>query len=72
VHLGYGTNVWLSVSKCDVSLCSVVKQRLKCNTGKVCKCLIQFLLTQSCVDARGRNFLTSFVSAQRLTARTVG
>jgi hypothetical protein len=24
---------------------SVVKQRLKCNTGKVCNCLIQFLLT---------------------------
>jgi transposase len=28
-----------------VSLYSVVKQRLKCNTGKVCNCLIQFLLT---------------------------
>src|SRR5215468_2344662 len=27
-----------------VSLYSVVKQRLKCNTGKVCNCLIQFLL----------------------------
>jgi hypothetical protein len=32
--------------KCAVvSLYSVVKQRLKCNTGKVCNCLIQFLLT---------------------------
>jgi hypothetical protein len=32
--------------KCAVvSLYSVVKQRLKCNTGKVCNCLVQFLLT---------------------------
>jgi hypothetical protein len=32
--------------KCAVvSLCSVVKQRLKCHTGKVCNCLIQFLFT---------------------------
>jgi hypothetical protein len=28
-----------------VSLYSAVKQRLKCNTGKVLNCLIQFLLT---------------------------
>jgi hypothetical protein len=46
----YGTYIWLSVSKLPlqcaaVSLYSVVKQRLKCNTGKVCNCLIQFLLT---------------------------
>jgi hypothetical protein len=56
VHLGYGTYIWLSVSKlplkCIVSLCSVVKQRLKCNTGKVCNCLIQFLLTM----VRGYHF----------------
>jgi hypothetical protein len=50
VHLGYGTYIWLSVSKLPlqcavVSLYSVVKQRLKFNTGKVCNCLIQFLLT---------------------------
>jgi hypothetical protein len=50
VHLRYGTYIWLSVWKmlfqCAVfSLYSVVKQRLKCNTGKVCNCLIQFLLT---------------------------
>jgi hypothetical protein len=33
--------------KCAVvdSLYSVVKHRLKCNTGKLCNCLIQFLLT---------------------------
>jgi hypothetical protein len=50
VHLGYGTYIWLSVSKLPlkcavVSLYSVVKQRLKCNTGKVCKFSIKFLLT---------------------------
>jgi hypothetical protein len=50
VHLGYGPYIWLSVSKLPlqcaaVSLYSAVKQRLKCNTGKVRNCLIQFLLT---------------------------
>jgi hypothetical protein len=50
VHLGYGTQIWLSVSKLPlkcavVSLYSVVKQRLKSDTDKVCNCLIQFLLT---------------------------
>jgi hypothetical protein len=50
VHLGYGTYIWLSVPKLRlqcavVSLYSVVKQRLKCNTGKVCECLFGFLLT---------------------------
>jgi hypothetical protein len=43
----YGTYIWLSVSKlllecAVVSLYSVVKKWLKCNTGKVCNCLIQF------------------------------
>jgi hypothetical protein len=50
VHLGYRTYIWFSVSKLTlkcavVSLYLVVKQRLKCNTGKVSNCLIQFLLT---------------------------
>jgi hypothetical protein len=50
LHLGYVTWIWLSVSTLPlmcavVSLYSVVKQQLKCNTGKVCNCLIQFLLT---------------------------
>jgi hypothetical protein len=50
VHIGYGTEIWLSVAKLSlqcavVSLYSVIKQWLKCNTGKVCNCLIQFLLT---------------------------
>jgi hypothetical protein len=57
LHLGYGTYIWLSVSKLPlkcavVSLYSVVKQRLKCNTGKVCNGLIRFLLTM----VRGHNF----------------
>jgi hypothetical protein len=47
VHLGYGTYIWLSVSKLQfkcavISLYLVVKQRLNCITGKVCNCLIQF------------------------------
>jgi hypothetical protein len=56
-------NVGLVVSlevalKCAVvSLYSVVKQRLKCNNGKVCNCLIQFLLTMVLsVEARGHHF----------------
>jgi hypothetical protein len=57
VNVGNGTSICLSVSKLPlkcavVSLYSVVKQRLKCNIGKVCNCLIQFLLT----IARGRHF----------------
>jgi hypothetical protein len=65
VHLGYGTSFWLSVLKlplkCAVlSLCSVVKQRLKCNTGKVCNCLIEILLyRRSWTSLR-----TPFTSAQ--------
>jgi hypothetical protein len=53
--------------KCAVvSLYSVVKQRLKCNTGKVCNRLIQFLLTMfRSVEER------VFISAQRLSERTV-
>jgi hypothetical protein len=56
--------------KCAVvSLYSVVKQRLKCNTGKVCNCLIQFLLTMVLsVEERGHHFQHS---AQRLSERTV-
>jgi hypothetical protein len=53
--------------KCAVvSLYSVVKQRLKCNTGKVCNCLIQFLLIMvlSIVER-------VFISVQRHFERTV-
>jgi hypothetical protein len=37
-------SIEVTVKCAVVSLYSVVKQRLKCNTGKVCNCLIQFLL----------------------------
>jgi hypothetical protein len=30
---------------CDISLYTVVEQRLNCNTGELFNCLIQFLLT---------------------------
>jgi hypothetical protein len=71
VQLDYGTYIWLSVSqlplKCAVvSLYSVVKQRLKCNTVKVCNGLIQFLLTVVLsIEER------VFISAQRPSERTV-
>jgi hypothetical protein len=71
VHLDCSTWIWLSVSKlplkCDVvSLYSVVKQRLMVNTGKVCNCLIQFLLaTIPEFEAR------VFISAQRLSELTL-
>jgi hypothetical protein len=39
---------------------SVVKQRLKCNTGKVCNCLIQFLLTVV-LSIEERVFLDEYV-----------
>jgi hypothetical protein len=72
VHLGYGRYIWLSVKKLPlkcaaVSLYSVVKQRLKCNTAKVCNCLIQFLLT----IIPSIYFQHLFVSAQRLCEHTV-
>jgi hypothetical protein len=53
--------------KCAVvSLYSVVKQRLKCNTGKVCNCLFQVLLTMVLsIEKR------VIISAQRLSERTV-
>jgi hypothetical protein len=38
-------SIEVAIEVAVVSLYSVVKQRFKCNTGKVCNCLIQFLLT---------------------------
>jgi hypothetical protein len=38
-------SIEVAVKCAVVSLYSVVKQWLKCNTGKVCNCLIQYLLT---------------------------
>jgi hypothetical protein len=57
--------------KCAVvSLYSVVKLRLKCNTGKVCNCLIQFNL--GCLYRRSWTSLsTPFARAQRLSERTI-
>jgi hypothetical protein len=43
-HVDLVVNIKVAIGAV-VSLYSVVKQRLKCNTGKVCDCLIQFLLT---------------------------
>jgi hypothetical protein len=65
VHLGYGTWIWLSVLKFTlkyavVSLYSVVKQQLKRPTGKVCNCLIQFLLTMV-LSIEDRVFLVEYV-----------
>jgi hypothetical protein len=65
------TYILLSVSKLPlkcavVSLYSVVKQRFKCNTGKVCNCLTQFLLIMVLsIEER------VFISAQRLSERSV-
>jgi hypothetical protein len=65
VHLGYGTCIWLAVSKLPlqcavVSLYSVVTPRLQCKTGKVCNCLIQFLLTVV-LSIEERVFIFEFV-----------
>jgi hypothetical protein len=35
----------MPLKRAGVSLYSAVKQRLKCITGRVCNCLIQFFLT---------------------------
>jgi hypothetical protein len=43
-----------------VSLYLVVKQRLKCNTGKGCNCLFQFLLTMV-LSIEGRVVLVEYV-----------
>jgi hypothetical protein len=51
-----------------VEVCSIqlLKQRLKCNTGKVRNYLIQFLITMVLsIDER------VFIRAQRLSERTV-
>jgi len=45
---------------CDISLYSAVKQRLKCNTGKVFNCANQFLLT-TVLSIGERVFLLEYV-----------
>jgi hypothetical protein len=75
VHLGYGTYIWLSVTKLTLQcaviwLYSVVKQWLKCNTGKVCNCLVQ--LTGSDPYRRSCTSLpTSCVEVLRRSERAV-
>jgi hypothetical protein len=49
-----------------VSLYSLVNQRLKCNTGKVCNCLIQFLLTMV-LSIEERVFLVHSVFSDALS-----
>jgi hypothetical protein len=71
VYLRYGTQILLSLSKlllqcAFVSLYSFVNQRLKCNTGRVCNCLIQFLLAVV-LSMEER----VFIRAQRLSEHTV-
>jgi hypothetical protein len=69
VHLGYGAYIWLSVSKlllkcAVVSLYSVVKQWLKCNTGQVFNCLVQFNSGSDLYRRSWTSLRTPFVSAQ--------
>jgi hypothetical protein len=45
---------------CDISLYLAVKQRLKCNTGKVFDCLNQYLLT-AVLLVEVRVFLVEYV-----------
>jgi hypothetical protein len=50
-----------------VSVYSFVKHQLKCNTGKVCNCLIQFLLCRH----SWTSLPTPFISGQQLSEHTV-
>jgi hypothetical protein len=44
LYVDVAVSIEVAVEVAVVSLYSVVKQRLKCNTGKVWNCLIQFSL----------------------------
>jgi hypothetical protein len=44
-YVDFVVSIDVIVEVCCCFTYSVVKQRLKCNTGKVCNCLIQLLLT---------------------------
>jgi hypothetical protein len=54
VHLGYGIEAAVEVFCCFTVI------RLKCNAGKVCNCLIQFLLTMV-LSIEQRVFLVEYV-----------
>jgi hypothetical protein len=60
-------SIEVAIKCAAVSLYSIVKQRLNCSTGKVCNCLIQFLLYRR----SWTSLPTPFISAQRLSERTV-
>jgi mannose/fructose/N-acetylgalactosamine-specific phosphotransferase system component IID len=49
--------------QCAVVSLYSVKQRLKCNTGKVCNCLLHFLLTMV-LSIEERVFLVEYVFRQ--------
>jgi hypothetical protein len=50
----------VSIEVAVFSLYSVVKQRLMCNTGKVCDCLIHFLLT-TVLSSEKHVFLVEYI-----------
>jgi hypothetical protein len=56
-------SIEVAIEVCVVSLYSVVKQRLKSNVGKVCNCLLQFLLTMV-LSIGERVFVVEFVSRE--------
>jgi hypothetical protein len=53
-------SIGVAVEGAVVSLYSFVKQRLKCNSGNVCNCLIQFMLTMV-LSIEERVFLVEYV-----------
>jgi hypothetical protein len=76
VHLGYGMQIWLSISnlplKCAVvSMYTVVKQWLKCNTSKLFNCLIQFNSGSGLYRRSWTSLPTTFVSAQQFSKHIV-
>jgi len=55
---------WSVLLLCNISLYSAVKQRLKCNTGKVFNCLNQFVLT-AVLSIEERVFLVYLLPSQK-------
>jgi hypothetical protein len=53
-------SIEVAVEVCCISLNSVAKQRLKCNAGKVCNCLVQCLLS-TVLSIEKRVFLLQYV-----------
>jgi hypothetical protein len=59
-HIDLIVSIKLPLKCVVLSLYSVVKQRLKCNSGKVCNCLIQFLLPTA-LSTEENVFLVEYV-----------